>query len=69
MSFIKKYCENCKKEVETKIVTIPETYCVKGKNVTINARVRICTECGVDMFDEKLDSATLEKVYEKAQNN
>lgn len=41
-----KYCEECRKEVETKIVTKKETYEVCGETIEVDARVLVCEECG-----------------------
>jgi len=59
MVFDKCYCDLCGKKVNTKIVTIKETYPVFGKP----AQVLACTECGEDLYCEELDSRTLNSVY------
>ena len=35
---MKKYCEKCNKEVETKIVTKNETYTVHGEPIQVDAK-------------------------------
>ena len=57
------YCDACGKEVGTKIIISQETYNVCGEKITVNARVLVCVECGEELFDEKLDSATLIDAY------
>lgn len=57
------YCDACGKEVGTKIIISQETYNVCGEKITVNARVLVCAECGEELFDEKLDSATLIDAY------
>lgn len=57
------YCDACEKEVQTKIVSRKETFNVCGEDITINAQVLICAECGEDLFCEELDSATLVNAY------
>lgn len=57
------YCDVCGKEVETKIITRKETYKVCGEDITINAQVLVCAECGEELFCEELDSATLVNAY------
>lgn len=59
------YCDTCEKEVDTKIVSRPETFNVCGEKITIEAQVLVCAECGEDLFCEKLDSATLVNAYNK----
>lgn len=67
---MKKYCEKCNKEVETKIVTKRETYTVHGsKPIQVDAKVCTCKECGEELFDEKLDNDTLLKVFDKYRKN
>ena len=36
---MRKYCEECKKEVETKVVTKKETYDVCGEAIEVDAKV------------------------------
>lgn len=57
------YCEVCGKEVETKIITRQETFKVCGEDITIDAQVLVCAECGEELFCEELDSATLVNAY------
>ena len=66
---MKKYCDVCGKEVETKIVYIEETYAIYGEPVTVEAQVRTCAECGEDMYDEEMDNATLLRAYAKYRHN
>ena len=58
-----KYCDVCGKEVETKIITRPETFKVCGEEVTVEAQILVCAECGAELFCEELDSATLVNAY------
>ena len=39
---MRKYCEECGKEVETKIVIKKETYDVCGQEVEVDAQVLVC---------------------------
>ena len=57
------YCPNCEKEVESVVLTVPETYPVKGENITINANVRYCSCCHSDIWDDVLDSQNLLDAY------
>jgi YgiT-type zinc finger domain-containing protein len=63
---MKRYCPGCDKERETEIVLREEAYSVKGKWIIIKAKVRVCTVCGEDVFDEALDNATLKRVFQAA---
>ena len=62
---MRKYCEKCGREVETKIVTKREAYDVRGETVEVDAQVLVCTECGEEFFCEELDNDTLERVYKE----
>ncbi|MBE5837510.1 type II TA system antitoxin MqsA family protein [Butyrivibrio sp.] len=57
------YCEVCEREVETKIITRNQVFNVCGEDVEIAAKVMICAECGEELFNEELDSATLIDAY------
>ena len=60
---MRKYCEECEKEVETKIITKKENYKVCGEQIEVAAQILVCEECGEELFCEKLDSATLVNAY------
>lgn len=57
------YCPNCDSEVKTIVREVPETYPVKGENISVNARVRFCTCCGADLWDEELDEQNILDAY------
>ena len=63
MASVRKYCEECKKEVETKVVTKKETYDVCGESIEVDAQVLICEECGEEFYYEEFDNATLIRAY------
>lgn len=60
---MKKYCEECRREVETKIITQNEVYDVCGEKIEVEAQVLVCAECGEDFYSEELDNATLIRAY------
>lgn len=60
---MKKYCENCRKEVKPEISTKKESYVVCGENTEVNAQILICPDCGEEFFCETLDNATLVNAY------
>ena len=60
---MKKYCDVCRKEAETKVITRKETFNVCGENITVDAQVLVCGNCGEDLFCEELDSVTLMNAY------
>ena len=57
------YCEVCEREVETKIITRNQVFNVCGEDIEISAQVMVCAECGEELFNEELDSATLINAY------
>ena len=57
------YCEVCEREVETKIITRNQVFNVCGEDIEIVAQVMVCAECGEELFNEELDSATLINAY------
>lgn len=62
---MKRFCEECGKEVETRVVTKQESYSVCGENIEVDAEVLICAECGEEFFCEELDGKTLNNAYDK----
>ncbi len=60
---MRKYCEECGTEVETKIVIKKEAYDVCGELVEVDAQVLVCAECGEEFFCEELDNVTLVLAY------
>lgn len=48
---------------ESKIVERNEIFPVKGQDIEICSKVRVCTKCGEDIFDEELDGENLENAY------
>ena len=57
------YCPQCNCEVEGIRETITETYPVKGENVTIEARVKKCPNCGETLWDDELDNENLVEAF------
>lgn len=60
---MKKYCDICGKEVETKIITQKENYEVCGESIEVDAQVLVCADCGEEFYCEELDNATLVCAY------
>ena len=60
---MKKYCEECGREVNTKIITKRETYKVCGELIEVDAKILTCAECGEEFYSEELDNATLINAY------
>ncbi len=60
---MRKYCEECGKEVETRVVVQKEVYDVCGEPVEVEAQVLVCAECGEEFYFEEFDNATLVTAY------
>lgn len=60
---MRKYFEECGKEVETKIITKKEAYDVCGETIEVDAQVLVCAECGEEFYSEELDNTTLVWAY------
>ena len=60
---MKKFCKECGKEVDTRIITKRESYDVCGEAIEVDAQILICAECGEEFYCEELDSATLVAAY------
>lgn len=55
------FCEhkNCK------VISKEETYPVFGVDTTIIANVKVCQDCGEEIFDFYLDDDNLKRAFEK----
>lgn len=60
---MRKYCEECGKEVETKEIIQKEIYDVCGESIEVDAHVLVCVECGEEFYCEEFDNATLINAY------
>ena len=60
----KMHCENCGPIEGTHIVEREETLAVKGEDVSVQTKVRLCDACEGEVYDEELDSATLLAAYD-----
>lgn len=58
-----KHCPKCDVERECHVESRIESYPIRGEQIEIEANVLICSVCGEDIFDKKLDSVNLQKVY------
>ena len=61
------YCNICKKEVNTHIQDFTGTFNVKGIRIPITAtiKIRVCNECGAEVWDEQLEKINEIIVYAK----
>lgn len=58
-----KYCENCGRNVDTKVITKKEVYDVCGDSITVDSNVLVCANCGEEFFCEEFDNNTLINAY------
>ncbi len=62
---MRKYCEICGREADTRIVSRKEVYEVYAEPIEVNAQVLVCAECGEEFYCEELDQATLCNAYDE----
>ena len=60
---MKKYCEECGREVDTRILIKRESYIVCNETIEVDAQILTCAECGEEFYCEELDNATLVTAY------
>ena len=60
---MKQYCPVCGNEQEVKPVKKEETYSVKGEQITIQATVCTCAQCGEELMSFEYDDDNLRKAY------
>lgn len=60
---MRKYCEKCGREVETKVIAKKEAYDVCGEAIEVDAQILVCAECGEELYCEEFDNATLICAY------
>jgi len=60
---MRRFCEVCNKEVDTKIITKKESYNVCGEMIEVDADILVCADCGEEFFCEELDNQTLVKAF------
>ncbi len=60
---MKKYCEECGREVDARVICKRESYIVSGESIEVEAEVLACPQCGEEFYCERLDHTTLLKAY------
>ncbi len=60
---MRKYCDECGREVQTKVITKKEAYDVCGESIEVDAQVLVCADCGEEFYCEELDNTTLVRAY------
>jgi hypothetical protein len=53
-------------ERHTTVIERQETFPVRDVSVTITTTVRICQQCGADVYDQELDARSLDRAYARA---
>ena len=59
------YCDLCKKDVNTHIREFTDTFNIKGIPITATIKIRICDECGAEVWDEQMENTNEKIVYRK----
>ena len=60
---MKIYCPKCKKGKEARIKRKEELFPVKGDEIKILSNVAVCSECGSEVFEERIDEENLKRAY------
>lgn len=61
----KEYCPNCNKLVDTRITEKYDTLNVRGQEITLKVKMRVCKECGEPLVDDELDDISLKQFYDE----
>lgn len=59
------YCDICKKDVNTHIQDLTDTFNMIGISITATIKIRVCNECGAEVWDEQLEKTNEKIVYRK----
>lgn len=62
-------CATCGPVLSTRVEEREEAYPVKGEDTAVRAQVRMCAECGEDIYDRELDAANLRLAYDAYRRN
>ena len=63
MTTEKFYCYNCEKESETITKKLDEVFDVKGEKIAATITIRVCAECGEEVWDEELECENEKIIY------
>lgn len=61
----KEYCPNCNKMMDSEVVERLETLNVRGQEITLKVKMRVCKECGEPLVDDELDDISLKQFYDE----
>ena len=59
------FCPNCEEFTDAKLETRRQVLNVRGEPIEVKGEVAICQKCGSKIFDEELDSRSLERAYSR----
>ncbi|MBE5824311.1 MAG: YgiT-type zinc finger protein [Butyrivibrio sp.] len=57
------------KHKNSRIIEKEETYPVLGEGTTIVANVKVCSDCGKEIFDLRLDEDNMQRAFAKYKQN
>lgn len=57
------FCEKCRDMREVRVIQKQESYPVKGEEITIQADVCTCAECGTEIMSIEYDDENLRRAY------
>lgn len=59
------YCDKCKKQVLTKVIDLTDTWQVKDLEVLETIKIRVCKDCGFEIYDPKIEVRNEKVVFGK----
>lgn len=60
---MKPFCDECDKEVKTKVVHVAKRYYKGGLTLVVDHEEARCLECEAQVYDEVVDGASLKTIW------
>jgi len=61
---VKKFCPVCGTERDTEVVKKEEVFNIRGEEIRTRSKIRFCSVCKEELFDESLDEENIKRVYD-----
>lgn len=61
---MKKFCPVCGTEKETEVIEKEEISNIRGDEIRTVSKIRVCSECREELFDELLDEENIKRAYD-----
>lgn len=60
--YLNKWCSECQEEIRAEIIERESDFTFKGETFTTTEKVPVCSKCGEELTDDKLDSELMERL-------